>query len=220
MGGGTASAPVFSGPIPDISETENTGSHQYDLSTYFTGATSYSIAPAVETGWSFNTTTGELEIDTDVVGSFGPFVVTGTNLVGSDDSNGFSVEVVAADSQQTPAGRKRRKRYFVEIDGQTFDVESVAEAEVLLKRATELANEVAAQATERSVKRIRRGKKAKTPELPAIVSSPELESLVDSYRDDIEAVYRQIAVDAELRELLRLKMLEEDDEDAIFVLLH
>lgn len=126
------------------------------------------------------------------------------------------------DVTQPQGGRakRKRKRYFVEIDDQLFEVDSQAEAESLLQRALALANQVATEATARSAKRIRRGKKAATPATPSIQSSPELKSLVDSYRDDIEAIYRQIAVDAELRELLRLKMLDEDDEDAIFVLLH
>lgn len=86
-------APVFAGTIADISVTYDTGTHTYDLSTYFTGATSYSISPTVETGWSFNTSTAELIIDTDDISSFGPYTVTGTNIGGSDSSNAFSVVV-------------------------------------------------------------------------------------------------------------------------------
>ena len=126
--------------------------------------------------------------------------------------------------QETPQGgsakRKHRKRYFVEIDGQYFEVDSQAEAEDTLRRALSIAEVVAAQATERSAKRIRRGKKALPPALPVIDSSPEVASVVDEYRERINAVYRQIAVDAELRELMRLKMMDDDDEEAIFVLLH
>lgn len=79
-----ADPPVFSGTIPDISEIEGTGSHSYDLSTYFTNAATYSISPAVEAGWSFNTSTAELIIDTDDVNSFGPFTVSGHSLGGSE----------------------------------------------------------------------------------------------------------------------------------------
>lgn len=86
--------PQFTGTIPSISKTFNTGTFQFDLSTYFTGATSYSIAPAVETGWSFNTSTALFEIDTDAVGVFGPYIVTGTNAGGDTPSNGFTVTVV------------------------------------------------------------------------------------------------------------------------------
>ncbi len=102
------SAPVFTGTIPDISVTENTGTYTYDLSTYFAGATSYSISPAIEAGWTFNTTTAELVIDTDDTKAFGPYTVTGTNTGGSAVSNGFNVEVISGvivppnDAQRVP----------------------------------------------------------------------------------------------------------------------
>lgn len=96
--------PVFSGPIPDISRTQDTGTHQYDLSAYFTGADTYAIDPAVETGWSFDTNTGVLEIDTDALGSFGPFTVTATNANGDTPSNAFSVAVVAAQVESDVSG--------------------------------------------------------------------------------------------------------------------
>ncbi len=94
--GYAAGAPVFTGTIPDISVTENTGTYTYDLSTYFAGATIYSISPAIEAGWTFNTTTAELVIDTDDTNAFGPYTVTGTNTGGSAVSNGFDVEVIEA----------------------------------------------------------------------------------------------------------------------------
>ena len=100
--------PVFTGTIPDISVTENTGTHSYDLSTYFTGATSYSISPAVEAGWSFNTSTAELVVDTDDVNTFGPYTITGTNASGSDSSNAFGVTVVSA----VKTGRGSSGRYY------------------------------------------------------------------------------------------------------------
>lgn len=96
MGGGEAAAvpPVLVGQVPDITAGFNTGTHQYDLSVYFSGATSYSIVPAVETGWSFNTGTALLEIDTDAAGAFGPYIVTATNADGDTPSNAFDVFVV------------------------------------------------------------------------------------------------------------------------------
>lgn len=99
-----AIAPVFSGPIPDISRTLDTGTYQYDLGAYFTGADSYAIAPSVETGWSFDTGAGLLEIDTDALGAFGPFTVTATNVNGDTPSNAFSVAVVAAQIESEVTG--------------------------------------------------------------------------------------------------------------------
>lgn len=86
-------APIFTGTIADISITYDTGTYSYDLSTYFTSATSYSIAPTVEAGWSFNTSTAELIVDTDDINTFGPYTITGTNVGGSADSNAFNIAV-------------------------------------------------------------------------------------------------------------------------------
>jgi hypothetical protein len=85
--------PVLVEQIGNISAGFDTGTHEYDLSGYFTGETSYAIAPAVETGWSFATDTGLLTIDTDDEGTFGPYVVTASNNTGDTDSNAFTVKV-------------------------------------------------------------------------------------------------------------------------------
>jgi len=103
--GKVAAPPVFSGTIANISEDFDTGTYQYDISTYFTGATSYSIAPSVEAGWSFNTSTGVLTIDTDDQNTFGSYVVTGTNAGGDTDSNAFFVTV----SEVALGGVRKRK---------------------------------------------------------------------------------------------------------------
>jgi hypothetical protein len=90
--------PVLLGQIPNLSALFDSGTHQYDLSVYFSDATTYAIDPAVETGWSFDTNTGVLEIDTDDEDTFGPFVVTATNANGGTDSNAFTVRVSAWDA--------------------------------------------------------------------------------------------------------------------------
>ena len=83
----------FIGHIPNIAALFDSGTPAFDLSVHFTGAATYSIDPAIETGWTFDTDTGELVIDTDDLGSFGPYIVTGENVGGNDDSNGFFVTV-------------------------------------------------------------------------------------------------------------------------------
>lgn len=80
--------------IEDIEEYVGTGSHEHDLSIYFTYADSFSISPSVEAGWSFDTDTGVLTLDTNIEGEFGPYVVTGTNRSGSTASNEFTVAVL------------------------------------------------------------------------------------------------------------------------------
>lgn len=121
--------------------------------------------------------------------------------------------------QQVGGKPKKRKRYFVEIDGQQFVVDSQAEGEAILKRAYEIAQSVVQRATDRNAKRIKRGRKVIAPGLPKISSSPEIAAVADEYRERINAIYRQIAIDAELRELMRLKLLEEDEDDALTALL-
>lgn len=87
-------APPFSGSFSDLFITTNT-EKTIDYSGYFVGATSYSISPAVETGWTFNTSTGVLTILQSDVGQFGPYTITGTNVGGSTNSNAFYVNARA-----------------------------------------------------------------------------------------------------------------------------
>lgn len=91
-----AGSPIQLNAIPSTADLFNTGTHAYDLSLYFSGATSYSISPAVEPGWTFVTGTGVLTIDTDANGIFGPYTVTATNPVGSKASNIFTVTVATS----------------------------------------------------------------------------------------------------------------------------
>lgn len=204
------SAPTFQGTIPDIFEREDTGSHVYDLSPYFIGADTYAIAPALETGWSFDTNTGVLTIDTDAIGAFGPYTVTATNAFGDTPSNAFDVEVAKKDSG---AGRKRpRRRLLVEIDGQDFEVSSEEEATVLLARA----KQVAAQAIEKARKapfRIDRG--IQRPR----ISTPdsELIPVVKQARQEIRSLYDELSMELEIAALMRKR--DEEEEEAIIRLL-
>lgn len=91
-----AAAPVQLEAVPNLSAGFDTGTHDFDLSEFFSGQTSYSIAPAVEVGWSFDVNTGILTIDTDDESTFGPYTVTATNGSGNVDSNAFTVKVSAS----------------------------------------------------------------------------------------------------------------------------
>lgn len=93
--GGPGSPPTQSTAISDISVTDVQASYTFDLGSHFHGASSYSISPPVEAGWSFNTSTAQLTIDTDALGAFGPFAITAFNGTGSIASNTFSVTVSA-----------------------------------------------------------------------------------------------------------------------------
>lgn len=214
-----ASAPVLLGSIPNLRERQNTGTHQLDASQYFSGADTYAIDPAVETGWTFDTNSGLLTVDTDVASTFGPFTITATNANGSTPSNAFSVEIYELRTEGGIARRPRR-RHLVEIDGEYFEVDGPEEAERLLRQALELAPQAAEAAVTRNVRRAKRGKQELEIAAPVIkTEDQELKSLVNQYRDDIEAIYKRMAVDAEIRERLRIKLAEQDEDDALAVLL-
>lgn len=92
----SAVTPVQVEQLPNIALRSATGSHIFQLAGYVTGETSWSIDPAVEAGWAFNTSTGQLTVDTDADGTFGPYTVTAINAAGSTPLNPFTVKVSAA----------------------------------------------------------------------------------------------------------------------------
>ncbi len=81
--------PVFAGTILDITGVVGGQDIEIDFSGYFTDATSYAIN-SLEDGWSFNTSTGVLTIDTDY-GNTGPYMITGINGTNEAYSNEFYV---------------------------------------------------------------------------------------------------------------------------------
>ncbi len=118
---------------------------------------------------------------------------------------------------ETPAGR-RRKRYYVEIDGQEFQVANPTEALALLDRAKALAQRVAPQTAEQVVAKAIRKAQAPAVKTPEIKASPELAEVVAKPRQDIERIYRDAALAAEIRLLMELRA-EQDDEEALLLLI-
>lgn len=102
--GNISATPEFRGPVGNIAATFDTGEHAYNLSLYFSGATSYAIAPSLEAGWSFDTDSGLLTIDTDDEDTFGPYTVTATNASGDTVSNAFTVKVAVSAVPLHPSG--------------------------------------------------------------------------------------------------------------------
>ena len=139
--GKVATPPVFAGTIPDISITEGAAATEYDLSTYFTGAASYSIAPAVEAGWSFNTSTGVLTVDPLVVGVYGDYTVTATNAGGNTDSNAFGVTVTEGqfsggfwfDYDAEYSRRRREEKKRLEAEEAAQKIQDELEREIALE---------------------------------------------------------------------------------------
>jgi len=106
--------PTFNGSLSDIDVAANS-EKTIDYSGYFTDATSYSISPAVESGWSFNTSTGVLTILESGVSRYGAYTITGTNTGGSANSNEFYIHVRAGSAGGNYGARKPIEDYEEEI---------------------------------------------------------------------------------------------------------
>lgn len=121
----------------------------------------------------------------------------------------------------TGAGKsKRRHRYFVEIDGQQFEVRGAAEAQQLLERAKALAERAAETKAKKVEAKAARAQKPRPVrlEVPKITASPELGLDLAPIRRDIARIYDNAAALAELRVLLQ-RAMEEDEEEAILLLM-
>lgn len=119
------------------------------------------------------------------------------------------------------AGKPRKRRLFVEIDGQAFEVRDIQHAQALLDRARELAQSVAQTVAAETIERVQpKGAKPIRLPTPAIRSNdPELAPVIQQARKAINDVYRSAAIDTELAVLLARKLAEEDDEDALLLLM-
>jgi hypothetical protein len=111
---------------------------------------------------------------------------------------------------QTPAGSSRRRRLYVEIDGNQFEVRSTQEAQALLDRAKALARDAAEAVAERVEARAE-------PRSP-ITASPELKVDLTDIRAQLAKVYRDAETALELRLLLK-RQAEIDEEESIFLLM-
>jgi hypothetical protein len=129
----------------------------------------------------------------------------------------------------TPAGRSRRKRrYYVEIDGQAFFARSQAEALEILETARLLAERAAQSRADSLVehaapKAIRAGVVRKVAiKAPTVFVSDELRDAAIETQRAIEQLYRDASVAAELRLLLALQAAQEaeQDEEDVLLLLH
>ena len=114
---------------------------------------------------------------------------------------------------QKGAGRSRRRhrRYFVEIDGQEFDVNSPEEAKQLLDKAKSLAEQVVTSA--RNSITVKPGLKVPQIRTP----NKELVPVVQAARAEIRDLYAEFQRDLEIRMLLA--RADEEEEEAIIRLL-
>ncbi len=134
-----------------------------------------------------------------------------------------TIDAITA-AAQTGAGSSRRRRqgkqrYFVEVDGQEFVVDTAQQAQALLERARALAENEAEKATDETVTKL--SKKSRIPEVrisaPEIKVSPELQQDLSPLIADIKRLYEKAAMNAELR--LRLERALQEEEDELLLLL-
>lgn len=114
-----------------------------------------------------------------------------------------------------------RKRYYVEIDHQRFEVTSPSHAQALLDRAKEVAQAHAQELAEKAVQRKRKPSKKPVPLPTPQISSPnpELKGVIRDARTQINEVYRQAAMQAELALLFAQRLAEEDEEETLLLLM-
>lgn len=149
--------------------------------------------------------TGQLSITGTFNQTLGALTLTAEGALGA----------APAVATSTGAGRskrsKRRKhRYFVEIDGQDFEVESVEEAKELLTKAKSLATQVVQEKRATVVPQGIRVPQIRTP-------NKELVPIVKQYREDIRDLYDDLKRDLEIRALMA--EADEAEEEAIIRLL-
>jgi hypothetical protein len=120
----------------------------------------------------------------------------------------------------TGAGKSKRRRYFVEIDGQQFEVANAADAYQLLDRARALAERAAETKAKKVEAKAARAQKPRPIRIqaPKITASPELQLDLAPIRRDIARIYDSAAALAELRVLLA-RAIEEDEEESLLLLM-
>ena len=142
-------------------------------------------------------------------------------MIGGFQVGAFQLAYQQEVRQSTGAGRKRKKRYFVQIDGQDFEVRSAEDARALLQQAVALADRAAQKQVAKAVNVPRGTSSAKVA--PVAVAAPQIRTNapidLEPYRRAIEQVYRNAAIAAELAMLLEAQA-RDDDESAAYLLLH
>lgn len=185
-----------------------------------TGAYGPSSSPADGTATAALTVTAE--------GAFGPGIGSGDGAavavlsvlgVGVDATPPAEVE---QPSKGAGSSRRRRRRTFVEIDGEEFEVASPEQALQLLHQAQQLAEKAAVQAAAEvvrtAIQKARHVGKAAplSVKAPKVSGPPELRDAVKEANERIERVYRAAVRDAEIAMLMALEE-ERDDEEVLLL---
>ena len=180
-----------------------------------------SVGVNVDTALTGLTATGSLGTVTPSVAGDITLALTGVTATGSVGVVGVINETPVAAPAETPAGRSRRVRdiYRVTIDGRRFEFKTLDAALQFLEKAkaaaAKLAREATRKATEKQAETAERVElpKFKLPEIQ--ISSRELRAAASATKREIEVIYEQALVDAEIAMLFELNKRAEDDDEAI-----
>jgi hypothetical protein len=120
------------------------------------------------------------------------------------------------------AGRPKKKKHQVEINGEVYDADSEAEALYMLEKVKERAEEAAKLALERATKALKKPTRkilqdARKALKPPVVESEELPSEAEQILKQIDDLYKDTLMKVEIAALLRKQ--EEDEEEAILLML-
>lgn len=131
----------------------------------------------------------------------------------------------AEEPRKQGAGRsKKRRRYTVEVDGEEFPVDSLAEAEAIFAQVREAAQEKAQQVLQRAAKAEKRPSRKvladarKALPAPVITTDAPVSAAVDALMAEIEALYRSTLQTVEIGALLK-RQADEDEDETILMLI-
>lgn len=182
------------------------------------GALDVEATLASSTGWD-TTPTGALDVEATLSGSTG-FTWTPTgNLV---DTNAVVVKAKGGSS-----GKRRPRRYLVQVDNKHFEVRSQAEAIAFFERAAQTveASDDAPTPTKKPIITIRTSTnkpvKSKAISTALLSAQRRINKVYDTRKQKIK---QQQSIDMEIANLLQSKLrterlFEQDEEDAIIALL-
>jgi hypothetical protein len=130
--------------------------------------------------------------------------------------------VEAPSRRRDEAGRPKKKKHQVEINGEVYDADSEAEALYMLEKVKEEAEKTAALALERATKALKKPVRkilqdARKALKPPVVEVEELPSEAEQILKEIDELYKDTLMKVEIAALLRKQ--EEDEEEAILLML-
>jgi hypothetical protein len=135
-------------------------------------------------------------------------------------SSTYVPPVPEPDTARHAGSNRKRKRYYVEVDGQPFEVQNATEARQILDRAKELATQVAEEQAQKKQAKASRSPKPRPIRLqaPKVSASPELKIDLAPLRQELTQIYDSAAALAEMR-LLMQRAMDDDEEESILLLM-